>query len=67
MNSLFRYETKTRNECTVTNKEECKIVTTPSCKDVKENVCTEEIVKKTDKQCRTVQKEQVDVNLCLIM
>ena len=56
---MVRYESVTRDLCTVENKEECRAVTKPVCKDVAENVCKEELVKKVENQCRTVQKNEV--------
>ena len=54
-----RYDTLTNNQCTVVNQEECRVVTKPVCKDVSENVCKEELVKRVENQCRTVQKNEV--------
>ena len=56
---MDRYESLTRDLCTVENKEECRAVNKPVCKDVAENVCKEELVKKVENQCRTVQKNEV--------
>ena len=54
-----RYDTLTNNQCTVVNQEECRVVTKPVCKDVSENVCKEELVKRVENQCRTLQKNEV--------
>ena len=49
----------TKEVCKEVDEEVCKAVVKPVCKHVTEDECKEEIVKKWENQCNTIQKEQV--------
>lgn len=60
---VSRYEDQTNQECKTISEQQCNQVTRQECKDVPEQVCKDELVEKVERKCKTVEEQEVRLEI----